>query len=84
MSNESQPKRELLTATEYLNKLFEPLDTIAVLVRNRERRKTVQRITKGESVATPEFQGWLRYKNASGSDIHAGMNPLKEGASSRC
>jgi len=34
-------------------------------------------------VAGPEFQAWLRYKNASGSDIYIGMNPLKEGASSR-
>ncbi len=83
MSNESQSKRESLTATEYLNKLFKPSDTIAVLVRNRERSETVQRITKVESVATPEFQGWLRYKNANGSDIYVGMNPLKEGASSR-
>jgi hypothetical protein len=24
----------------------------------------------------PEFQAWLRYKNANGSDIDIGMNPL--------
>jgi hypothetical protein len=34
-------------------------------------------------VASPEFQAWLRYKNANGADIYVGMNPLKQDASTR-
>ncbi len=44
MSNESQSKHESLTATEYLGELFEPSDTVAVLVRNREP-SPVRRLT---------------------------------------
>jgi hypothetical protein len=32
---------------------------------------------------SPEFQAWLRYKNANGSDIYIGMNPLKPDAATR-
>jgi hypothetical protein len=83
MSEGSQSRLESLSATEYIGNLFEPSDTVAVLVLNRERSETVQRITRAERVASPEFQAWLRYKNVSGSDVYIGMNPLKEGASSR-
>jgi hypothetical protein len=31
----------------------------------------------------PEFQAWLRYKNANGSDIYLGQNPLRQDASTR-
>jgi RepB DNA-primase N-terminal domain len=34
-------------------------------------------------VSSPEFQAWLRYKNATGSDIYIGMNPLRKHASTR-
>jgi RepB DNA-primase from phage plasmid len=32
---------------------------------------------------SPEFQAWLRYKNANGADIYVGMNPLKQDDSTR-
>src|SRR5690348_17172000 len=83
MTEVPKANTEPLTASEYIREMFGPSDTIAVLTRNRERGETIQRITKAERVAGPEFQAWLRYKNASGSDIYIGMNPLKEGASSR-
>jgi hypothetical protein len=34
-------------------------------------------------MASPEFQRWLKRENRSGSDVFVGMNPLKEGATSR-
>jgi hypothetical protein len=72
-----------LTASEYVRELFEPGDNAAILVRNRRTGKTVQRITKAETIADREFQGWLAARNAAGSDVYVGMNPIKEGAYTR-
>lgn len=72
-----------LTASEYVRELFEPTDNAAILVRNRGTGKTVQRITKAETITSPEFQAWLAVRSAAGSDVYVGMNPIKEGAYSR-
>lgn len=71
------------TASEYINANFKPSDRIAVLVLNRNLGETTQRITTAQKAASPEFQAWLRYKNANGADIYVGMNPLKQDASTR-
>jgi hypothetical protein len=63
--------------------LFEPPDNVAILLRHRERRQTLQHITAAETVANPEFQSWLAERNRSGADIFLGMNPLKDGATNR-
>src|SRR5580704_1914597 len=72
-----------LTPSEYVRELFEPTDNAAILVRNRGTGKTVQRITKAETIAGPEFQAWLAARGAAGSDVYGGMNPIKDGAYSR-
>jgi hypothetical protein len=54
-----------------------------VLVLNRDLGETIQRITSAHKAASPEFQAWLRYKNANGSDIYIGQNPLRKDASTR-
>jgi hypothetical protein len=68
---------------EYILENFKPTDRIAMLVLNRDLGETIQRITSAEKAASPEFQAWLRYKNANGSDIYIGMNPLKPDAPTR-
>jgi hypothetical protein len=74
---------ETLEAAEYILDAFEATQRIAILALNRDLRETVQRITRTEKAASPEFQAWLRHKNASGSDIYIGMNPLKPDAATR-
>jgi hypothetical protein len=71
------------SAPDYILDNFEPTDRIAMLVLNRAFGETIQRITSAQKAASPEFQAWLRYKNANGSDIYIGMNPLRQGASTR-
>jgi hypothetical protein len=71
------------SASEYILDNFAPADRIAMLVLNRDFGETIQRITSAEKAASPEFQAWLRYKNANGSDIYIGMNPLKQDAPTR-
>ena len=74
---------ETLEAAEYILDAFEATQRIAILALNRDLRETVQRITRAEKAASPEFQAWLRHKNANGSDIYIGMNPLKQDAATR-
>ncbi len=83
MSPTENPKTFSPTASEYINDNFKPSDRIAVLVLNRNLGETTQRITTAQKAASPEFQAWLRYKNANGADIYIGMNPLKQDASTR-
>jgi len=71
------------SASEYILDNFDAADRIAILVLNRAFSETIQRITSAQKAASPEFQAWLRYKNANGSDIYVGMNPLKKDASTR-
>jgi hypothetical protein len=57
---------------------FEPSDRLAVLIRNRSRGETVQRIAAASRIADPSFQQWLHHKNqVEGFDVYIGMNPLK-------
>jgi RepB DNA-primase from phage plasmid len=72
-----------LAASEYVLSLFEPADELAILTRNRRTGRTVQRIATAETIASPQFQEWLRSENAAGADIFVGMNPIKNGANSR-
>src|SRR5438445_4761779 len=72
-----------VSASEYILDNLELTDRIAMLVLNRDFGETIQRITSAQKAASPEFQAWLRYKNANGSDIYIGMNPLRQDASTR-
>ena len=83
MSTDTAFTSRSLTASEYVRELFEPTDDAAILVRNRSTGHTVQRITKAATIVSHGFQTWLASQSASGSDVFIGMNPIKEGASSR-
>ena len=67
-----------LTAPQYVLALFEPGDNVAILVRNRNLGHTLQRITKAQIIAAPEFQSVLSEQNRAGADIFVGMNPNQE------
>src|SRR5467141_582727 len=83
MNDVENPTAFVPSASEYILDNFEPTDRIAMLVLNRGLGETIQRITSAQKAASPEFQAWLRYKNANGSDIYLGMNPLKKDAATR-
>lgn len=67
----------------YILDNFAESDRIAMLVLNRHLGEAIQRITSAQKAASPGFQSWLRYKNANGSDIYIGMNPLRQDAVTR-
>jgi len=83
MNSVENPTAFVPSASEYILDNFEQTDRIAMLVLNRDFGETIQRITSAHKASNPEFQAWLRYKNANGSDIYIGMNPLRQDASTR-
>src|SRR6266436_2388531 len=83
MNQVENPTAFVPSASEYILDNFEQSDRIAMLVLNRDFGETIQRITSAQKASSPEFQAWLRYKNANGSDIYIGMNPLRRDASTR-
>ncbi|HTF24134.1 MAG TPA: DNA-primase RepB domain-containing protein [Candidatus Limnocylindria bacterium] len=83
MNSVDNPTAFVPSASEYILDNFESTDRIAMLVLNRDFGETIQRITSAQKASSPEFQAWLRYKNANGSDIYIGQNPLRQDASRR-
>jgi RepB DNA-primase from phage plasmid len=83
MNDLEKPTPHVPLASEYILENFKPTDRIAVLVLNRQQGETTQRITTAQKASSPEFQAWLRYKNANGADIYVGMNALQHHASTR-
>jgi hypothetical protein len=77
MSTDSKFAARSLSASEYVRELFGPEDNAAILVRNRSTGHTVQ------TIASRDYQSWLAGQSASGYDVFVGMNPIKDGASSR-
>jgi RepB DNA-primase from phage plasmid len=84
MTAHAQGDKNPMTPAEYIRANFEPSDRIAVLVRNRKRSETVQRISSIDKIAGSSFQEWMRHKNEKeGFDIYVGMNALKPDAFTR-
>jgi len=76
-------KPRQLSAPQYVLSLHRPEDRVAVLVRNRNKQQTTQRILLAEDIANPPFQDWLREENRAGADVFIGMNPLCPGSFAR-
>jgi hypothetical protein len=84
MTTPESDRKEQPTPAEYIRANFQPSDRIAVLVRNRKRGETIQRIAAVDRVAAPSFQDWMRYKNEREAfDVYVGMNALKPQAHTR-
>ena len=83
MNSNNNFESRSLSASEYVLRLFEPTDRIAIVVRNRSTGQTVQRIATAETIAESNFQTWLAAQNARGSDVFIGMNPLRDDAHGR-
>lgn len=84
MTEAKDDSKHAVTPVEYVRWLYEPSDRVAVLVRNRERGETTQRIATAAKITEDSFQQWLRFKNQKQmADVYVGMNPLKPGARAR-
>lgn len=71
------------TARAYIYDHFEPQDRLAIVIVNRRTRSATQRLASAEAIASPEFQSWLRDKNAQQYEIYISMNALHANARGR-
>lgn len=84
MTAEEKKNEKSISAAEYIRTTFNSSDRLAVLVRNRSRGETIQRITTSARIVEPAFQEWMHFKNEKEScDIYVGMNALKPEARTR-
>ena len=67
----------------YIKDRFDPADRIAIVIIDRAKNYTRQRITTAERAMAPEYQAWLRHDNAQRRDVYLGMNPLRDDARGR-
>jgi len=70
-------------AREYVNANFDASDWLAVVAVNRKSGEITQRISPARNVVSSEYQRWLRYLNATGSDVYVSLNTFKEHARGR-
>jgi hypothetical protein len=76
-------RKSSLGTVEYIERNYEPSDRLAIVVRNRLTGETTQRLASAEKIASPDFQAWLRHKNARGADIYVSQNTFRSGARTR-
>ncbi len=70
-------------ASKYIEENFAPSDRLAVVLLDKRTGAVTQRIALAERIAAPEFQAWLRYRNAQNEEIYISMNTLREDARGR-
>ncbi len=72
-----------MTPSTFIGENFDPSDRLAVVLLNKRTQEVVQRLASAESIAAPDFQAWLRHKNAQRSEIYLSMNVLRATANGR-
>jgi hypothetical protein len=70
-------------ASNYLRENFEPSDRLAIVLVHKPTRGVLQRLATAEQIASPDFQRWLRHKNANQHEVYVSMNALKDEARGR-
>jgi hypothetical protein len=70
-------------ASKYIKDNFELSDRLAVVLLDKRNDAVIQRIATAEQIAAPEFQAWLRHKNAQRYEVYLSMNTLRQGATGR-
>ena len=82
-ASRSAGRKRSVGAVEYIELNYQPSDRLAIVVRNRLTGETTQRLASAEKIAGPDFQAWLRHKNARGADIYISQNPVRPDARTR-
>src|SRR5205085_7800610 len=70
-------------ASQYVRDNFQPSDRLAVLLLDKRNNAVIQRVASAEQIAAPEFQAWLRHKNAQRYEVYISMNTLRPDATGR-
>ncbi|HEV2380794.1 MAG TPA: DNA-primase RepB domain-containing protein [Terriglobia bacterium] len=67
----------------YITDNFARDDWLAVFVRNSETGDVVHRVSPAQRIASSDYQRWLRYMNAHGSNVYMSLNTFRDHAQGR-
>ena len=70
-------------ASTFIRDNFAPDDRLAVVLSNKRNGAVLQRLACAESISSPDFETWLRHKNAERYEVYISMNALKPAATGR-
>jgi hypothetical protein len=70
-------------AADYLLDNFDRYDRLAVVLLHKRSGAVVQRLATADRIAAPDFQSWLRHKNAAQNEVYISMNALHRDARGR-
>ena len=80
--NSKASTNEIDTAA-YIRANFRVEDRLAVVLTDKRTGAVLQRVASADRIAAPDFQAWLRHKNAVGHEVYISMNALREDAHGR-
>jgi hypothetical protein len=78
-----QPQQHRSAAPDYIRANFLPTDRLAVVLIDKRRNLTTQRLSTAHKIASDDYQAWLRYRNANREEIYLSMNTLSAEARGR-
>ena len=67
-SRTTERPKVTVTSWDYIKDNYDPDDRLAVVIKNQQKDRVIQRIDTAKAIASPDFQKWLRYHNAHGGD----------------
>lgn len=72
-----------ITTWDLINDNYHPDDGLAVVIRNSHEKRVIQRLDTCKSIASHDFQNWLRDHNDRGGEIYLTTNTLRPESTTR-
>jgi len=72
-----------ITSWDYIKQNYDPDDRLAVVIKNQDKDQVIQRIDTARSIASPDFQKWLRFHNVRGGNVYISVSCLRPEATGR-
>lgn len=72
-----------ITSWDYIKQNYDPDDRLAVVIKNQRTGQVIQRLTSARTIASPDFQRWLRFHNVNGGNAYLSVNALLPEATGR-
>jgi hypothetical protein len=66
-----------VTSWDFIKDNYDSNDRLAVVIKNQNKDRFIQRIDSARNIASPDFQKWLRFHNANGGCIYLSTNSLR-------
>jgi hypothetical protein len=81
--NDREPAGGECLAGRYVKSSFEDGDRLAIVLMNKRTSAVIQRLATARTIASEDFQDWLRHQNAQKFEVYISMNALKSDARGR-